>query len=109
MPVDDALDDCQSNPNAREFGICMQALKSAEQFIGIIHIKARTIVSYKIDLLMVCILYAELDTCIFLFGGKFPGVVNQVFQDNAHKTLITSGNQIWSDSNLHDALPVCLL
>jgi len=29
VPVDDALDDCQSDPNAREFGTSMQALKGA--------------------------------------------------------------------------------
>src|SRR5437868_4629760 len=49
VPVDDALDGCQANTCPLEFVGRMQALKRAEQFIGIGHVESCAIVADVID------------------------------------------------------------
>src|SRR5688572_17457449 len=78
MTLDDTADKRKTDAGAREVLDPMQPLERAEEFVRVARIKARAIVSNKIDMFAVLGKTTDLDQGIFLFPREFERIANKV-------------------------------
>lgn len=96
MPVNDALDIRQPNAGTFKLGRLVKALKHAEQFARIVHIKSRAVVLHKVNNPVGLIHKANLDRRLLLFGRILDSVRDQV-----HPKLARSGRDLPSPAAVH--------
>ena len=79
----------------------MQALEHAEQFAGVGHVKAGTVVANKICLHPIFLLYTELYTGELFFAGELPCVREQIGEQYTHELDIARSDQPRLDDEFH--------
>src|SRR2546421_9816967 len=87
MPVDDALHGRKADACALELARAVEALKRAEQLIGISHVEARAIVADEIDRLPGALFMPESDLCPDALRRKLPSVAQQVHEHDARPSV----------------------
>src|SRR5579863_4487044 len=81
MPLHDTLHRCQPYPGPFELFGAVQALKDAKEFVGIFHVEANPVVTYKNHLVRPALSLSHLDDGAFTATGEFDGIGQQVLQD----------------------------
>src|SRR5260370_39812303 len=103
MTVDDTLDSRQSDSGSREFGHRMQALEGAEKLLGVGRVKSRPVITDEVGRGAVAMNLGELDTSGGAFRTKFPGIAQQVFENDPQQMRIRRRFQAPFDDKLHFA------
>jgi hypothetical protein len=86
VTVDDALNRRQTDTCAGKIADLVETLKCPKEFTGVRHIKSRAIITYKKDLSAVRLCNSpDLDQRLILFGGKFPGIIEQILEHDPQK------------------------
>ena len=98
MPVDDALNGRQSYSGAFELFSQVQPLKHTEEFVDILHVKARAIVPDE----QLCLIFASVRTANLDFGPfSYPRELNrvgeQVHKDDFQHGTVSVTNRKRSD------------
>src|SRR5690348_4604635 len=78
VPQENAMDVGQPDAGAFEFLFEVQALKDAEEFANVLHIKTYTIVADKDNELLTGVLRADFDASGIARAGVFDGISDQI-------------------------------
>src|ERR1700676_5825158 len=76
--ANNALHSGQANSSPRIISICMEPLKDTEKFVGVLHVKACTVVADIKNALRIPIRDADLNMRSRALGCKFPCIPQQV-------------------------------
>src|SRR5207302_4166903 len=87
--ADDAIDRGEADTGAFELLGAMQALKYAEQFVGIFHVEPDTIVANEDGRIAIVLNAADLDKGDRAWTSIFDGVGEQVGENDFHEAGIT--------------------
>src|SRR5690242_9403345 len=109
VTVDDALDRRQTDAGPRIVARRVQALERPEELVRISHVEARAVVAYEESRPSLVLQGADLDPRLFLLGGEFPGVSEEVLQDDAQQMRVGVRAHPLPDRNLHRAARIPLL
>src|SRR5205807_4318783 len=103
---DDSLSGCQADPMACKFRLQMQSLKGCEELVGVGHVESSAIVSDAIDSLAPVVRLPELDAGDWPLGCIFPGVSQQVLENNGQQPGVPAAAE--SRSNFHGHFAVLI-
>src|SRR5260221_4532828 len=82
----------------------MQTLESPEQLTYIRHVETRAVIADEINGFIVFRFRSKFDLRVLPFGGEFPGIVQEVFQNGLQKAWVTTCFQIRSNLEVYSAL-----
>jgi len=88
MPRDDPLYGRQTDPGAFKLGIQVQPLKWGKEFVCVGHVKSGPVISDEKYGLVPFVFLTNSDLCLRVFGGEFPGVSKQVFEDDGDQAFV---------------------
>src|SRR5579884_1729594 len=89
VSMDDPLNSGQTDSGPLEFAGAMEALKCAEQFIGVGHIESCAVIPDEVKGLSLLLDPAEFDDRCRMIGGELPSIPEQVFQDDLQKARVS--------------------
>ena len=75
VTMNDALHRCKTDASAHEFLGVVQALESAEEFIGVSHIETGAVVPDEKAGFAVLVAHTEFNNCMFAFAAIFPRII----------------------------------
>src|SRR2546427_536108 len=81
MPVDDTLDDGETDTGPFVFLSPVQALEHAKEFVHVAHVKASAIVFDKVNGFAVSLLARDFNLCDLAFAGVLEGIGEKVHED----------------------------
>jgi hypothetical protein len=97
--MNDALYDGQPDAGAGKISGSMQSLEYPEQFVGVSHVEAGTVIAHKkLHYTFLVTHRIKLDARLRLAGGIFPGVAQQIDQDYAQQPRIAPGKQVGANA-----------
>ncbi len=94
MPVDNALNGRQSYPGAFKLVSQVETLKHAEEFVDILHVKARTVVSdEQLSLIFPAVHTTNLDFGPFSYPRELNRIGKQVHKDHFQHGTVAVTNR----------------
>src|SRR5204863_8770969 len=90
VTVDDALNNGEADARPRIIGNGMQALEYAEEPAGIRHVESFSVIANEKRRLR-SLNPSKFYTRLRLFAAEFPGVAQQVVEDQPHEPLVAGG------------------
>src|SRR5262249_34882552 len=99
MAIDDALDGGEADAGAWKIGGRMQTLEHPKELGGKIHIETRAVITDKESGLRL-VGKAKFDLRFLLFGGEFPGVAQEIIEDQPKQRLVPVGAKVRSNGPL---------
>src|SRR5690348_5492783 len=104
VTLDDALDRRQADAGAGELVDAVQALERAEQLGDVTHVEAGAVVAHEVAAPAVLHLGAELDARARVARRVFPGVAQEVLEDEADERGVGLVDEAGRDHELDLAL-----
>src|SRR6185312_16496556 len=98
VAADDPMRGRQSEAQAFELALRMQALKGTEELAGVAHVEANAVVAHEIDE-RVTGLHTELDEGWLAATRELPGVMQQRLERRGHQRRIGLGGDVLRDCN----------
>jgi hypothetical protein len=92
VTVDEPLDYGQADAGTRVVSFSVQALEHTEQLAGVGHIKTGSIVSHIVRRPVLAFSLPECDGRVRMLAREFPGVAEQVIQDDSQQSSIAVTN-----------------
>jgi hypothetical protein len=101
MAFDDAGDDCEANSRSLELGIAVEALEWPKQLLCVRRVEAYAVVRHQIYRSPGLGSLPQLNHGAGLLLSEFPGVAQEVLQNNAQKSGISLGLRVWRGDEAH--------
>src|ERR1035437_8433180 len=109
MTGDNALNIGQANPGSLEFLLGMQALKYAKELVGVLHVKAYSVIRNNESDFAVAFPGADLDSGHISLPGEFDSVPQQVGPNLTEQGEVTSDRGQFADDPYDAALRATFL
>jgi len=94
----------QSNSRSFELILKVKSLKNPEELVGILHVKADSVVPHEVHVWTIFSPMANFDDGFFPLAGKLESIGKQITKDLFYKRVVTLGGRKGVNSPCHPAL-----